>query len=383
MPVCRDYYNANSDAYGYTTLLPFDTSRSATAGGSISSTAGAFQGVGITINQVVDPASYTGSLDGNTFNCGSSSGQRLVIVKFTVINPSSGDKFLLWGGRLSLPGDTNPAVDYGHSSAYYPGGSLQMRLESPAKAGGIHPAAIIQKPAITVTKIVDSGTLTPDQWLFTVTGTGFTQTKQPATGTNSVVFFGLHNGTHTVTESTQAGYGFVSGTGTNCTFSGSTASATVAAGAPPTNASCTFHNGLMPPDAGTLKVSKVVNASDSGFTTGQFELTPTCVKAGVSTTYAAKTIDYPTPGYQTWDIPFGSTCHVVETAPTNAPANYSWSTSYSANVTVAAATPNPEIVVTNTLARDTGSFTIIKTIMNRPTARPGSSPASRWAGSAP
>src|SRR5262249_28742648 len=239
-PVCRDYFtNQNNGVFGYTSLQPFNTSRNADPGGTIISTNGAFSAVGLTIDQVYDPVAQSGTLDGNTFDCGST--QRLVIVKFEMV-ATSGTAYLLFGGRLSKPGDTSPNVAFGQSSSNFPGGSLQMRLASPSKTGGINPGAIVQLAKITVTKVVDSGSATPDQWCFTATGpNNYNQTLCIPTGGNSVSFVGLDTGSYTVTESSVSGYSFASGSGTNCTFSGSTATATVAAAAGgATNASCTF-----------------------------------------------------------------------------------------------------------------------------------------------
>jgi hypothetical protein len=65
------------------------------------------------------------------------------------------------------------------------------------------------------------------------------------------------DGQHTVTEQqlvfTQGTYAFVSGSGTSCTFSGATATATILTAADPTNASCTFNNRLA---TGTLQIVK-------------------------------------------------------------------------------------------------------------------------------
>src|SRR5205823_2293862 len=68
---------------------------------------------------------------------------------------------------------------------------------------------------------------------------------------------------HTLTETqvnfTQGTYAFDSGSGTNCTFTGSTATAAIASGTTPTNATCTFNN--RPP---TLTVIKhVINDNAS------------------------------------------------------------------------------------------------------------------------
>ena len=255
--ICRDYQTGT--VFGYTQLLPFNTSRAATPGGTITSLstvgawpAGTFQGVNITITGVTET--------GGPGACGGT--QRETIVTFT--SSGSGPQYLLWGGRLSTP--TDPGVGFGNSASFYPGGSLQMRLESPDKTAGINPSGIIQLAKLTVTKVVDSGSATPDQWCFTVTGpNSYNSSQCVPSGQSSVDFIGLNTGAYTVTESSVAGYAFVSGEGTNCTFSGSTATGNVTAAAGgATNASCTFHNALQ---QGTLTVIKHVVTDNGGTAT--------------------------------------------------------------------------------------------------------------------
>src|SRR6185503_7712574 len=83
--ICRDYQLANG-VFGYTTLQPFNTSRAATAGGTISSTSGPFSGVNISISSV--------SETGGQGACASPT-QRETVVNFNAT--SSGPQFLLWG----------------------------------------------------------------------------------------------------------------------------------------------------------------------------------------------------------------------------------------------------------------------------------------------
>ena len=134
-----------------------------------------------------------------------------------------------------------------------------MRLPSPDKTGGINPSAIIRLAQITATKIVDSGSATPDQWCFNISPNPNSETlpKCPAAGTNTVTFEGLGTGNYQVTETNVAGYAFASGQGTNCTFSGSTGTASVTAAAgQATNASCTFHNAQQ---NGKIEIEKQTN----------------------------------------------------------------------------------------------------------------------------
>ena len=89
-----------------------------------------------------------------------------------------------------------------------------MRLASPDKTGGINPSAIIRLAQITATKVVDSGSATPDQWCFNISPNPNNETlpKCPAPGGNSVTWLG-RTGNYTVTETNVAGYAFASGTG--------------------------------------------------------------------------------------------------------------------------------------------------------------------------
>ena len=107
---------------------------------------------------------------------------------------------------------------------------------------------VIELPNITVTKLVDRGTDTfvpanAGEYCFTLDSGSCTAID----ANGQVVFSAVSDGAHTITESNNlanAGYTFDSGTGTNCTFNGSAATATVAAGTTATNATCTFKNKL-------------------------------------------------------------------------------------------------------------------------------------------
>jgi uncharacterized repeat protein (TIGR01451 family) len=117
---------------------------------------------------------------------------------------------------------------------------------------------VIEFPSITVNKLVDRGTgsyvpASAGEYCFTLDG----GTSACTDSTGKVVFdstLQLSDGSHTITESSEAGYAFDHGDGTNCTFSGSTATAAIAAGTTPTNATCNFYNKLLP--APTVTVTK-------------------------------------------------------------------------------------------------------------------------------
>jgi uncharacterized repeat protein (TIGR01451 family) len=128
---------------------------------------------------------------------------------------------------------------------------------------------IIELPSITVTKLVDRGTGTfvpanAGEYCFTMDS----GTCAAVDSNGQAVFTAASDGPHTITESNNlqsSGYTFDSGTGTNCTFNGSTATATVAAGTTATNASCTFKNKLTAPPKVTITKScpnGAANASD-------------------------------------------------------------------------------------------------------------------------
>src|SRR5438093_3784129 len=119
---------------------------------------------------------------------------------------------------------------------------------------------VIQLPDITVNKLVDRGSgfvpANAGEYCFTLDG-GSVQCTDSNGGT---VFQNVTpDGNHTITESQNPGYGFDHGSGTtNCTFSGSTATAAIAAGRPATAATCSFYNKLLP--APVVTVSKVCSA---------------------------------------------------------------------------------------------------------------------------
>jgi uncharacterized repeat protein (TIGR01451 family) len=119
---------------------------------------------------------------------------------------------------------------------------------------------IIELPNITVAKLVDRADgagfvpAAAGEYCFTLDAGACA----PIDSSGQVVFINVTDGTHTVTESSNLahpGYAFDSGGGTNCTFAGSTATATVAQGTTATNASCTFKNKLTAPPKITVTKS--------------------------------------------------------------------------------------------------------------------------------
>ncbi|HEX7144053.1 MAG TPA: hypothetical protein VF225_01990, partial [Gaiellaceae bacterium] len=101
---------------------------------------------------------------------------------------------------------------------------------------------IIELPNITVAKLVDRADgagfvpAAAGEYCFMLDSGACT----PIDSSGQVVFVNVADGAHTITESSNLGhpgYTFDSGVGTNCTFAGSTATATVAQGTTATNAS--------------------------------------------------------------------------------------------------------------------------------------------------
>ncbi|MDD5415869.1 MAG: hypothetical protein PHE48_02575 [Candidatus Daviesbacteria bacterium] len=251
--ICRDYQSGSH--FGYISLQLFNTSRAAVPDGAISTTNNPFSGSNI--------SSINFTEVGGQGAC--SSGQRETQLSINVTSESV-NTYLLWGGRLASPSDLG--VGAGNGSSSYPGGSLHMHLLSPNKDVGIQTNAIIQLAQITVTKVVDSGSANTNQWCFNIS-----PDPNGQSGTicgPSGIFTGLPTGSYTITESSVSGYSFASGIGTNCTFSGSTATASVTAATTAVNASCTFHNTL---SQGTLRVIKsVTNNSGGTAVPGNFNL---------------------------------------------------------------------------------------------------------------
>ena len=244
-PICRDYQNGSD--FGYFKLNPYDTTQAATPGGTITSSFGPVSGVNVTITSVVET--------GTSGVC--VAGARETDVTFTATGGST--QYVLWGGELASPLD--PGVGAGHGAGEYPGSSLAMRTGNQNRS--IKVAGIIQLAQITVQKIVDAGSATPDQWCFNMSPNpnNVALPLCPASGTDSVVFFGLSTGNYTVTETSISGYAFASGTGTNCTFSGSTATASVATATTPTDATCVFHNTIQ---TGSILVTKYQDTNGDG-----------------------------------------------------------------------------------------------------------------------
>ncbi len=232
---------------------------------------------------------------------------------------------------------------------------------------------IIELPEITVIKRIDrdgDGTFealaAAGEYCFKLDNGACALTD----GTGRVVFTNVTDGAHTVTEEqmvfTQGTYAFVSGTGTNCTFTGSTATADVAAGTTAKDATCTFQNRVQ---RGKLELVKdLVPATDGGLFNLAISRGPTPVAS------APNVSDGGTTGEQTLDT---GTYTVAETAGigtvlTNYTSSISCRNSNGTGAVVASGngagplnvsvTEGADIVCTFTNTRQTGKVEVVKAL---------------------
>jgi uncharacterized repeat protein (TIGR01451 family) len=137
----------------------------------------------------------------------------------------------------------------GLDASEYNGSSLSIRTAQGGQENIPIPVnALLRRPSLTITKVVVGGAAQPSDFSFNVSPAinGQSVFNIPS-GQNSVLIDNIFpDGSFIITENSASGYTFTSGTGTNCTFNGSTATATVVAAKNPTNASCTFTNSQVP-----------------------------------------------------------------------------------------------------------------------------------------
>ncbi|MDQ7814672.1 MAG: hypothetical protein RDU25_02640 [Patescibacteria group bacterium] len=150
------------------------------------------------------------------------------------------------------------------------GGGAQMSVrtgEGGAENIAIQAVKLLVLPKLTLTKIVEGGTATPDQWSFNVSPAINGQSVfDIPDGQDSVVIdnIGL-DGTYEITESGPGSYIFQGGSGENCAFNGVVASTTLMASKPQTTATCIFTNKYLEPVVlPKLTVTKVVVNDDGG-----------------------------------------------------------------------------------------------------------------------
>jgi hypothetical protein len=189
----------------------------------------------------------------------------------------------------------------GTDASEFNGATLSLRLSGGNENIGISTNQLLVLPTLTIVKEVVGGTLAADQWSFnvspTINGNSDFATTLNQDGTASVTIENVPvDGAYTVTESGPSGYTVSAGSGSlNCTFSGGTATGTLAAGKPATDATCVFVNTYDAPPApttGNVTVTKVVTNDDGGAKiVSDFPLSvgQTAVVSGATNAFAAGT----------------------------------------------------------------------------------------------
>ncbi|NNL69772.1 MAG: DUF11 domain-containing protein, partial [Acidimicrobiia bacterium] len=140
---------------------------------------------------------------------------------------------------------------------------------------------IIRLPDITVIKEIDrdgdgsfESVANAGEYEFTLSGADGGPFTASTDATGTVVFQNVIGGPLSVTETqldfTEGTYEFISGTGTNCTFTGDVATPSVAAGTTATSATCIFRNGVVEAD---LTVTKTDNQATVTAGTGPYTYT--------------------------------------------------------------------------------------------------------------
>jgi len=195
---------------------------------------------------------------------GTSNGEWIVVLNSSSI--SNGEATVYY--TLKLSDEAGQCNGSSQHSRLNPGGgdvAQQGAQNVPVPAN-----QVIELPEITVTKMIDrdgngsfESTALAGEFSFALDGITTINTNS----SGQVTFVNVvPDGSHSIAESqidfSQGTYSFSSGTGTNCTFADGTATAVIASGTTPTNASCTFNNALQ---NANLTVTKVVT-NDSGGT---------------------------------------------------------------------------------------------------------------------
>ncbi|HEY4411091.1 MAG TPA: hypothetical protein VGO87_14525 [Acidimicrobiia bacterium] len=261
--LCRDYMEGT--VRGYLSLEPYNTSRSplltAPVTDAATGSAQPFTGAAVTGSVHIDSVDEIGGPG----DCGPD--QRETQVQITIAGGPGGaapaGAMVLFGAHLASPAD--PGVGPGNGAGQYNGATLAMTLVQAKKTLNIK---VAEAGAITVQKVVDSGTAAASQFCFNISPNpaGVSLPLCPAAGQDTVTFLGLTSGNYSVTEAGLAGYTFASGSGTNCQFSAGSAVAAITTGSTTTDASCVFHNRR---EQGTLTVVDVLNP---GTDPGKFNL---------------------------------------------------------------------------------------------------------------
>jgi uncharacterized repeat protein (TIGR01451 family) len=171
--------------------------------------------------------------------------------------PSKATVYVLFCARLDLD-----------ASQYGGGAQLSVRtVEDGAENVPIQVSKLLVLPKLTLTKIVEGGTATADQWSFHISPAINGVSDFPiADGEDTVVIDNIEpDGTYAITESGPSDYQFKSGSGENCVFDGSAATTTLYAAKPQVTATCVFTNEYIEPVVmPKLTVTKVVVNDDGG-----------------------------------------------------------------------------------------------------------------------
>lgn len=195
---------------------------------------------------------------------------------------ASGDSFRHYNVTLqNVPADVTVNVllcgRLGLDASEYNGSSLSLRTVQGGQENVPIPVnQILALPSIAINKTVTQGTALPSDFSFTVSPSvnGQSVFAIPV-GSSSVTIPNVNpDGVYTVTESGSAGYLFTGGNGTSCSVVQSSLNtaagemvATVSAGKPATNASCSFVNTIQKGSI-TIKKDAVPNSpQDFTFTT--------------------------------------------------------------------------------------------------------------------
>jgi hypothetical protein len=146
----------------------------------------------------------------------------------------------------------------------------------PGKGNGsgsvkIDPKSLIELPSLTLEKTVVGDALPETFWFSVTPAINGVSTFSVPSGQSSVFIDNIDvDGTYTITEHGPEGYVFESGSGTNCSFTGDVASASVAAGKPAEDAVCSFTN------TAVLETQIIVNSvviNDNGGTLASSSVT--------------------------------------------------------------------------------------------------------------
>lgn len=274
-----------------------------------------------------------------------------ITINFTANNSTP---VLAWGGHIAAESDWG----IGNGASAVNGAPYHQRVLNMDGAPGtgnqdrsLQASAVILLPYITITKVVQSGTALPSDFSFTINpAVNGTATYGIPYGQNSVTIFNVTpDGNYTITESGPTGYGFVSGTGSNCTFSSSTATASVAQGTygKVKNASCTFTNALQ---TGTITLIKnVINNNGGTAGANDFGLT-----IGGTAVTSGQTLTLPTGSYAINEAGLSGYAFVSITG-TGCPAALDGTVSLTNSANITCTITNDDIAP---------SLTLVKTVTN-------------------